>query len=56
MELDYSNFEENSKEVIKELSKGSDKFEKLINKLQTVRSSMNSTLEIESTIKEEVKK
>jgi len=49
-------FEGDSKEVIKELSKGSDKFEKLINKLQTARSSMNSILEIESTIKEEVKK
>lgn len=56
MELNYNNFDGDSKKIIKELTKESSKFENLIYKLQTARSSIDSKLKIKTSLKEDVKK
>jgi len=56
MELNYSEFDGESKKLIKELSKENDKFNKLITKLQNSKNSINSKSEPKVAIKEELKK
>ena len=56
MELNFNNFDNYSKKIVKELSQEGEKFKNLINKLQVARVSVDESAELEKSPKEEIKK